>query len=450
MIWLSGAAPFAAVVGTMAFWHAIIGAGEGLVTAGLVAYVLAVRPDLMRTDSVVMRPRALALSLGLAACAAAALSFLASSSPDGLETVAQRLGFLGRTAPMTVGPLAGYLVPGVANQTLAGVLAGLAGVVVTGVLLFGALRAVTGRRSGHGPTTVLVPAASHTAVGPDSHDADGIHTHVHSHDGEVHGHVHHHASDEHEHGHASGTPRIAAQVSAMHRLDPRAKLVAGLVVVLGVVLAPPMQPLEFALLTSLLLAAAAIGQLPLGWVLRRSAIVLPVAGAIAVLAPLARAGGSLSVGGIVGAWSGNGWVIAWAIVSKAWVSVLVTVILSGTTPTPQLIRGLEALRVPDVFITLFSFLYRYVDVFRAQLRSMRIALESRAPHMSRVRRWRLYGNLGGNLFVRAYDRGERIHAAMLSRGFDGTLPTPERLAFRPADALVLAVSVLAAAALALY
>jgi cobalt/nickel transport system permease protein len=236
----------------------------------------------------------------------------------------------------------------------------------------------------------------------------------------------------------------------MHRLDPRAKLVAGLVVVLGVVLAPPMQPLEFALLTSLLLAAAAIGRLPLGWVLRRSAIVLPVAGAIAVLAPLARAGGSLSVGGIVGAWSGNGWVIAWAIVSKAWVSVLVTVILSGTTPTPQLIRGLEALRVPDVFITLFSFLYRYVDVFRAQLRSMRIALESRAPHMSRVRRWRLYGNLGGNLFVRAYDRGERIHAAMLSRGFDGTLPTPERLAFRPADALVLAVSVLAAAALALY
>jgi cobalt/nickel transport system permease protein len=442
MIWLSGAAAFAPVVGAMAFWHVFIGIGEGLVTTGLVAYILAVRPDLMSADSEVLRPRGLALSLGLLAAAAAGLSFLASSSPDGLESVAEHLGFLGRSTQATNGPLAGYVVPGIANEALAGVLAGLAGAAVTGALLYALLRGVSGRKAaGHAPQERML---AH------SHASAGVHAHEHAHDDEIHDHVHHHTSDEHEHGHGSGAARIAAQASTLHRLDPRAKIVAALIVVLGVVLAPPMRPLEFALLAALLIAAATIGRLPLLWVLKRSAVVLPVAGTIALFAPLARAGSSFSVGGLVGAWSGDGWVIAWAIVSKAWLSVLVTVVLSGTTPTPQLIRGLEALKVPDVFITLFSFVYRYVDVFRTQVHSMRVALESRAPAMGRLRRWRLYGNLGGSLFVRAYDRGERIHAAMLSRGFDGTLPTTETLRLTRADALLVAIALFAAAAAALY
>jgi cobalt/nickel transport system permease protein len=438
MIWLSGAAPLAPVVGAMAFWHTLIGVGEGLVTAGLVAYVFAVRPDIMKADAEVLRPRSIAVSFSVMAALAAGLSFLASRSPDGLLTVAHGLGFLGKTAPASVGPLAGYLVPGVANQTVAGALAGLVGVVVTGVLLYALLKAPGLRRSPAPPDDANVESPA------------GVHTHVHTHDGEVHEHVHHHASERHEHGHGSKATRIAAQVSPLHRLDPRAKIVAAVVLIVGVVLAPPMRPLEFGLLVALLVAAAVIGRLPLLWVLRRSAMVLPVAGTIALFAPLARSGGSFSVAGIVGAWSGGGWVVAWAIVSKAWVSVVVTVLLSGTTPTPQLIRGLEALKVPDVFVTLFSFVYRYVDVFRAQVRSMRVALDSRAPSMSRPRRWRLYGNLAGNLFVRAYDRGSRIHDAMLSRGFDGTLPTTERSAVSTAELLLVAVALLAAAAIALY
>jgi cobalt/nickel transport system permease protein len=278
----------------------------------------------------------------------------------------------------------------------------------------------------------------------------GLHSHPHEHPGELHEHVHHHASEAHEHGHVSGRERLAWQVSALHRLDPRTKIVAALALILAVVLTPPLRPLEFALLTALLLTAALAGRLPIGWVLRRSALVIPIAGTIALFAPLARSGGPLTVGGVVGSYAGGGWVAAWAIVSKAWLSVLVTVVLSGTTPEPQLIRGLQALRLPDVFVTLFSFIYRYVDVLRSQLRSLRTALESRAPSMGRLRRWGVYGNLAGNLFIRSYDRGERIHAAMLSRGFDGTLPTGEALRAGAGDALLLVVVLLIGAAVALY
>jgi cobalt/nickel transport system permease protein len=148
MIWASGAAPLVPVLGAMTFWHAFIGIAEGLVTGGLVAYVFAVRPDLMKADAGVLRPGTLATSLGLLALLAAGASWLASGSPDGLQRVASTLGFAEPGRPVwTASPLGGYLVPGIANETLAGILAGLAGMLVTGALVFAAGRSLRRRRS---------------------------------------------------------------------------------------------------------------------------------------------------------------------------------------------------------------------------------------------------------------------------------------------------------------
>lgn len=283
--------------------------------------------------------------------------------------------------------------------------------------------------------------------------AGGIHRHEHEHAGEVHRHAHHHPARRgpaHEHRHATGFERLTYLVSPVHELDPRVKIVAAILLIVVVVLTPPVRIVEFLGLAGLLAAIAVLGRLPLGVVLARASLVLPFAATIALFAPLTRSGGSLSAGGLAGAYGGGGWIAAWAVLSKAWLSALVTVLLSATTTMPRLIRGLEALRVPDVFITLFSFLSRYVGVFRGQLRSLRTALECRAPALSGPRLWRVYGNLSGSLLVRSYDRGERIHSAMLSRGFTGVLPTAEVLALRPADALAILVAVLAAAAVVLY
>jgi len=437
LLWLSGRAPLAAVTGAMGFWHAIIGVGEGLVTAGLVAYVFAVRPDLMRADADVMRPRGLVISLGALAAVTAGVSFIAGSAPDGLEHVAETLGFARHAAPAFAGSLLpDYVVPGVANQTLAGVLAGLVGAVVAFAALYGLLRTIRVRS-----------ATAHSAAEP------GIHRHEHAHEGELHRHPHHHpeaAGPAHVHTHGRGFERLTYLVSPVHDLDPRAKIVAALALIVAVVLSPAPRPLETALVAVLLFAVAALAKLPLVKVAARASLVLPFAGAIALLAPVTASGASFSAAGLAGAYAGDGWVIAWSILAKAWLSVLVTVVLSATTPVPRLIRGLGALRVPVVFVTVFTFLHRYVDVLGDQLASLRIALDSRAPSMGRMRRWRLYGNLAGNLLVRSYERGERINSAMLSRGFTGVLPTAETLTMRPADVLLLGVTVLAAAAIVLY
>lgn len=149
-LWISGRAPLVAVVSAMGFWHAIIGIGEGLITAGLVAYLARTRPELLDADasasSAQVRP--VAVTLGVVALVAAGLSFLASTHPDGLEYVYFEQGIGKEFAERVLlrSPMPDYVLPGVPNDTLAGVLAGIVGVVITGAVLYGAAKSLAARR----------------------------------------------------------------------------------------------------------------------------------------------------------------------------------------------------------------------------------------------------------------------------------------------------------------
>lgn len=160
----------AAMVGT----HAVIGVGEALITAAVLGAVLAVRPDLVRCAA--GRPRAslvvagadgdrlveadlseapgaaapldvrgVAVALGAAVLVGGGLSLLASASPDGLESVAARLGFEATAArPVTAGsPLADYGLAGLGS--VGTVVAGLLGVLVTLAVAYAVARVRQGR-----------------------------------------------------------------------------------------------------------------------------------------------------------------------------------------------------------------------------------------------------------------------------------------------------------------
>lgn len=147
MLWLSNRAPLGTALVAMGGWHAVIGIGEGAITAGLVGYLLAVRPDLLAQQTMRDRTseRTVALAFGAVALLAVSLSFLASEHPDGLEHVYERIGSAFEPVSVMTSPLPDYLVPGVANQTLAGLLAGVIGIIITGVLAWTLLVALKGR-----------------------------------------------------------------------------------------------------------------------------------------------------------------------------------------------------------------------------------------------------------------------------------------------------------------
>ena len=146
-LWASGRADLGPVTAALGGWHALIGVGEGLITAGLVAWLARVRPALLDPRPSEPSPTLVA-GLGALAVLAAALSFLASGHPDGLEYVYHDLG-LGASFPAwsaLESPFPDYRVPGLPGDELGGVAAGLVGLALAGGLLYLLLRLLQGRR----------------------------------------------------------------------------------------------------------------------------------------------------------------------------------------------------------------------------------------------------------------------------------------------------------------
>ena len=134
---LSGTSPANIAVPAMAGIHAIIGIGEGLITLGALGFIAATRPDLVKKRETGAAQGKLVWIVGLViALFLAIASPLASSHPDGLEWVAEQKGFLDAAQGSVYQILPDYLFPGVKNESLATILAGIFGVIlVFGVAL---------------------------------------------------------------------------------------------------------------------------------------------------------------------------------------------------------------------------------------------------------------------------------------------------------------------------
>jgi cobalt/nickel transport system permease protein len=102
--------------------------------------------------------------------------------------------------------------------------------------------------------------------------------------------------------------------------------------------------------------------------------------------------------------------------------VLASLTLAATTEPHDLLAGLERLRLPAQLVEIMAFMIRYLDVVTDEMRRMRVARESRGFNARDVRHWPVLARSAGALFIRSYERGERVHLAMLSRGYTGTMP----------------------------
>jgi cobalt/nickel transport system permease protein len=226
--------------------------------------------------------------------------------------------------------------------------------------------------------------------------------------------------------------------SLIHRLDPRTKLLTSLLFILAVVLTPPGRWPVFIFYFLLVAALLLLSRVPLLYVLKRSLVIMPFVVMIAVFIPFFREG---EVAGSYNIWlwqlsvTYNGLQVFWNILAKAWLSILSLILLTSTTRFSHLLRGMEKLRLPRVMTMIMSFMYRYIFVLVDEVMRMKQARDSRNFGGGRLRQLRTIGNMIGTLFIRSYERGERVYAAMMARGFDGQTRTLESLSFRPPDAL---------------
>ncbi|WP_406372530.1 cobalt ECF transporter T component CbiQ [Streptomyces sp. NBC_00647] len=207
--------------------------------------------------------------------------------------------------------------------------------------------------------------------------------------------------------------------SPVHALPPHTKLAAAFGFVLVVVSTPREAMWAFALYAALLAVVARQARVPAGFLLKRLLIEIPFV-AFAVLMPFVAEGERVDVLGL--SLSVNGLWGAWNVLAKGTLGVAASVLLASTTELRELLLGLQRLKLPPLLVQIASFMIRYGDVITGEMRRMRIARESRGFEASGVRHWGVLAKSAGALFIRSYERGERVHLAMVSRGYAGSMP----------------------------
>jgi cobalt/nickel transport system permease protein len=207
--------------------------------------------------------------------------------------------------------------------------------------------------------------------------------------------------------------------SPVHAVAPEDKLLATFLFVVAVVLTPREAFWAFGVYGVLIATVALIARIPPAWLVRRLMFEVPFV-AFAVFLPFIGRGPrtdvlglSLSVEGLWGAWN---------IVVKGTLGVAATSVLAATTPVAEVLRGLDRLRVPRVLTAIMGFMVRYGEVISGELRRMRVARIARAHDPRWIWQARAVAATAGALFIRSFERGERVHMAMLARGYDGTMP----------------------------
>jgi cobalt/nickel transport system permease protein len=140
-----------------------------------------------------------------------------------------------------------------------------------------------------------------------------------------------------------------------------------------------------------------------------------------------------------------GLVAAGAILAKATLGIVASILLAATTTAQDLLYGLARMRLPELIVTIAAFMLRYAEVVSDEMHRMSVARASRCFDARGPRAWRVLAQAGGALFIRSYERGERVHLAMLSRGFTGRMPALTRVETQPVQwAAALALPVAAA------
>ncbi len=203
--------------------------------------------------------------------------------------------------------------------------------------------------------------------------------------------------------------------SPVHRAPAHLKLLALLGFMLVVVATPGSWYPAFAGYLALLVGVIAVSRVPWGYLLPRMVVEVPFV-VFAVLMPFIATGPQTEFLGLTV--SQHGLTAGTALLMKGTLGVLASLTLAATTEPHALLAGLTRLRLPHQLVQIMAFMIRYLDVVTDEMRRMRIARESRGFRARSVRQWPVLASSASALFIRSYERGERVHLAMLARGYD--------------------------------
>lgn len=211
--------------------------------------------------------------------------------------------------------------------------------------------------------------------------------------------------------------------SPIHRLDPRVKILSTFSYIILVVLTPPGEFSKFFAYAFLIFILIFLSHIPFSYVVKRSFVVFPFVLVVAVTVPFYDKP----------LHKYDKLLLIWNVLIKSWLAVISMIVLTSTTRFPLLLKGFEGLKVPKLFIMLISFMYRYIFVLIDEAKRLERARDSRYFGGKIIRQIKAFANIVGVLFIKTYNRAERVYQSMISRGFDGSIKTINNLRFSMKD-----------------
>jgi cobalt/nickel transport system permease protein len=203
--------------------------------------------------------------------------------------------------------------------------------------------------------------------------------------------------------------------SSVHRLDARAKVLVTLVFIISVVSYNRYELTALFPFFIFPIVIISLSDLPPLFIMRKIVLLCPFVLAVGIFNPVFDREILIHLGplGISG-----GWLSFASILTRSILTVGAAFILVGVTGFTAVCQALERLGMPKVFAVQLLFLYRYIFVLTEE--------SGRASHARELRSCgkkgqgiHSFGSLIGHLLLRTWQRAERIHMAMLARGFTG-------------------------------
>lgn len=211
--------------------------------------------------------------------------------------------------------------------------------------------------------------------------------------------------------------------SPIHRLPPQVKVAAAFAFVFLVAVTPREAMWAFAIYAGVLGSLVKVSRVGFKFVFLRLLGVLPFI-AFAFLIPFIASGEQVDVLGVSvsreGLWG------AWNIVAKASIGATTSILLAGTTEVPDILTGMARLRVPSILTSIAGFMIRYLELIVDEIGRIRVAMTSRGYDPRWLWQAKPIAASAGAMFIRSYERGERVYDAMLARGYTGEMPELRR------------------------
>ncbi|MFH2104444.1 MAG: cobalt ECF transporter T component CbiQ [Chloroflexota bacterium] len=228
------------------------------------------------------------------------------------------------------------------------------------------------------------------------------------------------------------------RTSPIHALDGRVKFVLTVAFILTTSLTPVAAWPVYVLLFALILSVEILSGLGIGYILKRALLALPFV--LAAFPVIFTNGETVLFSFPIGSWTmiahAEGLARFVSVALKSWLSVQAAIVMAASTPFPELLQAMRAVGIPRLLVGMFGLMWRYLFVLVDEaLRLMRARAARSGVGAKAGRRFggsimwraRVTGGMAGNLFLRAFERSDRIYVAMLSRGYDGEvrlLPLP--------------------------